>query len=93
VRAQPNRAGGALKLISAASIAYGVTEIMGPHGVAQQTLIVVAAMPTAVFTTILATEHGTGLRVVTTSVVASTLLSIATATVTVLIPSTQRAQG
>ena len=77
-----------LRLFGAAALALGVTELLGLDGVAQQTVIVVAAMPTAVFTTILASEYDAEPRFVTTSVVASTLLSIAT--LTVLISLVQR---
>jgi malate permease and related proteins len=69
------------RLLAAAAVAYLVTVIVGLDGVAQQTVIIVAAMPTAVFTTILATEFDTEPKFVTSAVVISTLASIGTLTV------------
>ncbi|MEX2431545.1 MAG: AEC family transporter [Dehalococcoidia bacterium] len=69
-----------LRLIGGAIIAYPVTLLLGLEGVTQQTVIVVAAMPTAVFTTILATEFKAEPRFVTSAVVGSTLLSLVTLT-------------
>jgi len=72
-----------LRLVASAPIAYLVTVVLGLDGVAQQTVIVVAAMPTAVLTTILATEFDAEPRFVTSVVVLSTLASIGTLTVLV----------
>jgi predicted permease len=70
-----------MRLVAGAGIGYAVTLAVGLEGVAQQTVIVVAAMPTAVFTTILATEFDAEPRFVTSSVVVSTLVSLITLTV------------
>ena len=72
---------GVLRLTVSALIAYLVTVALGLDGVAQQTVIVVAAMPTAVLTTILATEFDAEPRFVSSAVVLSTLASIGTLTV------------
>lgn len=72
---------GFARLIASAGVAYLVTAMVGLDGVAQQTVIIVAAMPTAVFTTILATEFDAEPKFVTSAVVMSTLASIATLTV------------
>jgi predicted permease len=73
------------RLMVAAGVAYLVTLAVGLDGVAQQTVILVAAMPTAVFTTILATEFDAEPKFVTSAVVMSTLVSIATLTVLITI--------
>ena len=70
-----------VRLIASAAVAYLVTLVIGLDGVAQQTVIIVAAMPTAVFTTILATEFDAEPKFVTSAVVMSTLASIGTLTV------------
>lgn len=72
-----------LRLVASAPIAYLATVVLGLDGVAQQTVIVVAAMPTAVLTTILATEFDAEPRFVTSAVVLSALASIGTLTVLV----------
>ncbi len=69
-----------MRLIGGAAIAFGVTSLLGLTGVTQETVIVVAGMPTAVFTTILATEFKAEPRFVTSAVIASTLLSLVTLT-------------
>lgn len=71
----------AIRLTASALIAYLVTVVLGLDGVAQQTVILVAAMPTAVFTTILATEFNAEPRFVSSAVVMSTFASIGTLTV------------
>ena len=72
-----------LRLVVAAPLAYAATLVLGLHGVGQQTVVIVASMPTAVFTIILATQFGSNPRFITTSVVASTLASLGTLTVVV----------
>lgn len=72
---------GFARLIVSAGIAYLVTVAIGLDGVAQQTVIIVAAMPTAVFTTILANEFDAEPKFVTSAVVISTLASIGTLTI------------
>ena len=69
-----------LRLAVAAPLAYGVTLLLGMDGVGQQSVIVVAAMPPAVFTTVLATEFQARPQFVTATVVTGTLLSLATLT-------------
>jgi predicted permease len=68
-----------------AVVAFLVTSVVGLDGVAQQTVIIVAAMPTAVFTTILATEFDAEPKFVTSAVVLSTLASIGTLTVLITV--------
>ena len=70
-----------LRLAISAGVAYGVTAVLGLDGVAQQTVIIASAMPTAVFTTILATEFDAEPKFVTSAVVVSTLASVGTLTV------------
>ena len=62
--------------------------LLGLDGVVQQTVIVVAAMPTAVFTTILATEFDAEPRFVSSAVVMSTFASIGTLTVLITLLQT-----
>ena len=80
-----------VRLFLGAGIGYGATLLIGLEGVAQQTVIVVAAMPTAVFTTILATEFDAEPKFVTSGVVVSTIISMGT--LTVLITLLQRWLG
>ena len=77
-----------LRLIGGALIAYPITALLGLEGVAQQTVITVSAMPTAVFTTILATEFKAEPRFVTSAVIGSTLLSLVTLTGVIFILQT-----
>jgi predicted permease len=70
----------AVRLMGGAIVAYLVAVLLGLEGVTRQTFIVVAAMPTGVFTTILATEFKADPRFVASAVVASTLLSMLTLT-------------
>lgn len=70
-----------LRLIGGSVVAYLVSELLGLGAIAQQTFIVVAAMPTAVFTIILATEFDAEPRFVSSLVIASTLLGFLTLTV------------
>jgi predicted permease len=81
----------AIRLTASAGIAYIITVLLGLEGSAQQTVIVVAAMPTAVFTTILATEFDAEPKFVTSAVVMSTFASIGT--LTILITLLQSWQG
>jgi hypothetical protein len=71
----------AIRLIASALIAYLVTLALGLDGVVQHTVIVVAAMPTAVLTAILATEFDADPRFVSSAVVMSTFASMGTLTV------------
>ena len=72
-----------LRLVVAAPIAYGVTLLLGLEGLGQQVFIVAASMPTAVFTTILATEFRAHPRFVSAAVVTSTVISLASLTIIV----------
>lgn len=72
-----------VRLVLGPLVAFGATEALGLDGVAQRTLIVLGGMPTAVITTILATQYRARPTFVTRVVVASTLVSIATLTVLV----------
>jgi predicted permease len=69
-----------LRLAVAAPIAYGITLLLGIEGVAQQAVIIIGAMPAAVFTTVLATEFHAKPQFVTATVVSSTLVSLVTLT-------------
>ena len=69
-----------VRLIVSPVLALGATLILGIDGITQQVLIVLAGMPTAVYTTILATEFQTRPKQVTSAVASSTLLSIITVT-------------
>ena len=64
-----------IPIVAIITIAFNVT------GTAQNTLIVMAAMPTAVFTVLLATEFGTKGQYVDNSVITSTLLSMISLTI------------
>jgi len=70
-----------LRLAGGPLLMYGVTLMLGVDGLTQRTLIVLAAMPTAVFTTILATEFAARPRFVTLAVVSSTFASVGSLTV------------
>lgn len=70
-----------VRLIGGVFVAYFASVLLGLEDVAQQTFIVVAAMPTAVFTTILATEFHAAPRFVSSMVISSTVLGFLTLTV------------
>ena len=74
-----------LRLVLAAGIAYGVTQAVGLEGVAQKTVVLVSSMPSAVFTTLLATEFRAEPRFVTSTVILSTVLSLGTLTALITI--------
>ena len=74
-----------MKLVVAAGVAYLITPLLGIDGVLRQVLVVVSAMPTAVFTIILSTEFQARPSFVTSTVVLSTLLSLVTLTVLVTV--------
>ena len=69
------------RLIVAVPIYLGVTLLMGLSGITQGAVIVIGAMPSAVFTTILADEFGANPRFVTSSVVVSTGASVVSLTI------------
>ena len=68
----------AAKLIVAPSVAALIVAIVGPTGLAGQVVIVQAAMPAAVFTSLVALEHDMEPDLVTTIVLAGTLVSVLT---------------
>lgn len=69
------------RLILSIPVVYLITILFNITDIAQNTLIVMAAMPTAVFTVLLATEFGTKGQYVANSVITSTLLSMITLTI------------
>lgn len=69
------------RLVGGAAVGAVLAVVLGIGGVARDVLIVGAAMPTAVFTTLTATQFGTRPRFVSDAVVAGTLASIVTVTV------------
>ena len=71
------------RLIVAVPIYMVATVLMGLSGITQGAVIVIGAMPSAVFTTILADEFGANPRFVTSSVVLSTAASVVTLTILV----------
>jgi predicted permease len=70
----------ALSLLVAPIVAYGLTAVLGIAGAARQAGILLASMPVAVITTVLAIEFELEPTFVTASVLASTLLSPLTLT-------------
>ena len=71
----------AVRLLGGPAIAFLLTAALGLDGTTRDTLVVLGGMPTAVYTTILATQFRTRPSLVTRTVVLSTLASIATLTV------------
>tara|TARA_Y100000814_G_scaffold29551_1_gene19092 strand:- start:1529 stop:2374 length:846 start_codon:yes stop_codon:yes gene_type:complete len=71
----------ATRLIFSIPVVLLITIAFNVTGIAQNTLIVMAAMPTAVFTVLLATEFGTKGQYVANSVITSTLLSMISLTI------------
>ena len=69
------------RLILSIPVVYLITIVFNITDIAQNTLIVMAAMPTAVFTVLLATEFGTKGQYVANSDISSTLLSMITLTI------------
>jgi predicted permease len=69
-----------LRLIVAAPLALLAGLAVGLEGLGLKTLIIISAMPVAVFTTILATQFSARPRFVTTAVILTTFLSIVTLT-------------
>ena len=77
-----------IRLLISTSLAYGATLLFGLDSLSQSVVVVVSAMPVAVFTIILATEFNTNPKFVTNAVVTSTLAS--TLTLTMVIPIVKR---
>ena len=70
----------ATRLLVGPLVGWGLVTVLGLEGLARSVLIVGTAMPTAVFTILTATQFGTRPRLVSDSVVASTVASILTLT-------------
>lgn len=77
-----------VRLLGGAAVAYPIGLLLGLEAVALHTFTVVAAMPTAVFTTILATEFEAEPHFVSSVVITSTLLSLPTLTVLIALLQT-----
>lgn len=71
---------GVLRLVVAPLLALGVSRLLSLEGAAYQAAVLESAMPTAVLTTVLATEFDTQPSFVTTAVFVTTLLSPLTLT-------------
>lgn len=74
-----------LRLLVAPFVAVALAAVVGLRGLSYSTSIIEASMPTAVFTTILATEYNVQVAAVTKTVVVSTLLSPLTLAVIITI--------
>ncbi len=70
-----------IRLVASPLVAWGLCALLGIGGLERQVLIVQAAMPTAVLTTVLATEFDAAPRLVAAAVLGSTLLSMVTLSV------------
>ena len=68
----------AAKLMLAPAVAASIVVAVGPIGLAGDVVILQAAMPAAVFTSLVALEHDMEPDLVTTIVLAGTLVSVAT---------------
>lgn len=64
-----------LRLVIAPIVAVIIAQLLGLHGIGRSTAIIEASMPTAVITTIMATEFSVRPGLVTSTVVITTLLS------------------
>jgi predicted permease len=69
-----------MRLLAAPALAIGLSFVWGLHGAARQAGILESAMPTAITTTVLATEYNVEPAFVSTVVFVSTLLSPLTVT-------------
>ena len=76
----PAGAASVVRLLLSPLLAFGVTLLLGIDGVTQQTVVVIAGMPTAVYVTILATEFDARPQRVTSVVALSTAVSLVTST-------------
>ena len=70
-----------IRLVASPLVAWGLCTLLGIGGLERQVLIVQASMPTAVMTTVLATEFDAAPRLVAAAVLATTLLSMGTISV------------
>ena len=71
---------GTMRLLVAPLLAFGLSALFGMQAPARQAFILEAAMPTAVLTTILATEYDIEPAFITTAVLTTTLISPLTLT-------------
>ena len=72
-----------IRLVVSAVVAFLITPALGIEGILRQVLIVVSAMPAAVFTIILSSEFQARPSFVTNTVVVGTLISLPTLTVVI----------
>ncbi len=70
-----------IRLVASPLVAWGLCSLLGIRGLERQVLIVQAAMPTAVMTTVLATEFNAAPRLVAAAVLVTSLLSLVTLSV------------
>jgi predicted permease len=75
------------RLVIGTLVGWGLVLALGIEGVARDVMIVGAAMPTAVFTILTATQYNARPRFVGDVVVVSTLVSIVTVTVVLAVLS------
>ena len=64
-------------------VGAGVTTLLGLEGVVRNTVVLIAAMPAAVFVSILAAEYRTVPRFVASTVIIGTFASLVTLTVVI----------
>lgn len=74
-----------IRLVISAFLAIALAMLLAMDNLTQKVIIVQSSMPTAVFTIIVATEFGARPRFVTSAVVTSTLLSLATTTFVIFV--------
>lgn len=74
-----------ITLVASPLVAWGLCQLLGVTGVERQALILQAAMPTAVMTTVLATEFTAAPKLVAAAVFVSTLASMLTLAVVLLL--------
>jgi predicted permease len=75
----------ALKLLAAPTIAFGAVTLLGVTGTAGQVVILMSAMPAAVFTSLIALEHDLEADFVTSVVLMGTLASAITLPVVIFL--------
>lgn len=71
------------RLIIGAAVGAGAATLLGLDGIVRNTVVLIAAMPTAVFVTIVATEYQIVPRFVASVVVVSTVASLVTLTMVI----------
>jgi hypothetical protein len=75
--------GSGLSLLVAPLVAFGLAGLIGLNGAARQAAILEASMPAAVINTLIATEFDAEPKLVTGTVVLSTVLSPITLTIVI----------